>query len=138
MQIYERKTPQDLDCGITVFTKVLGAKWKPCILDAISKGFRRPSEMHRWIPEATKRVIDMQLSELETFGMVSKQVYEGFPLRVEYALTPMGESVLPVIAAMDRWGNAHKDHVKTIDEQITSRNVAIMKAGTPNIFSVTE
>jgi DNA-binding HxlR family transcriptional regulator len=114
MRTYERKTPEDLDCGLTVFMKVLGAKWKPCIIDAIHKGYRRPSEIHRLLPMAVPRVLDMQLSELEEYGVVSKQVYTGFPLRVEYFLTEMGTSLLPVIAAMDKWGQVYSGQVKAV------------------------
>lgn len=117
MNVYERKTPEDLDCGITVFMKVLGAKWKPCIIDAIHQGYRRPSEIHRQIPAATPRVIDMQLSELEAFGLVTKTLYGGFPLRADYSLTDMGRSILPVIGLMERWGNRHIDQVKQVVQQ---------------------
>jgi DNA-binding HxlR family transcriptional regulator len=102
--MYTRKTQEDLNCGIVIAMKVLGAKWKPCILDAISKGYKRPSEIHKMIPEATPRVIDMQLKELENQGMVEKYASRSFPLHTEYFLTEVGHSILPVIQAMDKWG----------------------------------
>lgn len=81
---------------------------------ALKQGDRRPSEIHRRFDSVTPRVLDMQLSELEAYGMVSKRIYPGFPLRVEYFLTEMGASALPVIEQMDRWGSTHADSVKTI------------------------
>lgn len=114
MQTYERKTPEDLDCGVTVFMKVLGAKWKPCIVDLISKGYKRPSEIHKQLITATPRVIDMQLSELESYGIVSKKVQKGFPLRVDYFLTEMGKSLLPVISSMDQWGSVYSGQIKKV------------------------
>lgn len=119
MKIYERKTPQDLDCGITVFMKVLGGKWKPCIIDLIHKGFKRPSEMHRQLPEATPRVIDMQLRELEQHCIVSKEVQSVFPLRAEYSLTEIGMSLVPIVAVMDTWGLSHAGCVKQVTLQPT-------------------
>lgn len=116
MNTYERKTPEDLDCGLTVFMKVLGAKWKPCIVEAIHQGYKRPSEIHKILKPATPRVIDMQLSELEEFGLVSKQIYTGFPLRVDYSLTAMGLGLLPIIAQMEKWGNTNTKHVKKIND----------------------
>jgi len=116
MTIYEKKIPEDLDCGLTIFFKVFGAKWKPCILTAISKGFRRPSEIHRELSTATPRVIDMQLRELEAYGIVSKYMHNGFPLRVEYFLTDRGEMVMPVISQMENWGDIHAKHVKNVIE----------------------
>jgi DNA-binding HxlR family transcriptional regulator len=115
MNTYERKIPEDLDCGITVFMKVLGAKWKPCIVAAIHQGYKRPSEIHRYINTATPRVVDMQLSELEAFGIVSKQVHEGFPLRVDYSLTEKGLGLMPIIDSMDSWGYAHSEEIRKIN-----------------------
>ena len=120
--MYERKIKEDLDCGIVAAMKVFGAKWKPCIIDAISRGMKRPSEMHRYINTTSPRVIDMQLSELMDFGVVEKAVFPGFPLNVAYSLTPLGESIVPIIRALDNWGTRHKDQVRTLHEQQLSRN----------------
>ena len=114
MQTYERKTPEDLDCGVTVFMKVLGAKWKPCIVDLINRGYKRPSEIHKQLIAATPRVVDMQLKELESYGIVCKKVHKGFPLHVDYSLTDMGKSLLPVIVSMDQWGAAYSGRVKKV------------------------
>jgi DNA-binding HxlR family transcriptional regulator len=116
-KMYERKIQEDLDCGIIVAMKVFGAKWKPCIIDAISRGAKRPSELHREITTTSARVIDMQLSELVTYGVLSKKVGAGFPLCVEYSLTPMGESILPILAHLNVWGLKNKEVVKKIAYQ---------------------
>lgn len=115
--MYERKIQEDLECGIIVAMKVFGAKWKPCIIDAISRGAKRPSELHREITSTSPRVIDMQLSELVTYGVVSKKIHPGFPLYVEYSLTPLGESILPVLAQLNEWGNKNKEVVKKISNR---------------------
>lgn len=112
--MYSRKIPEDLDCGIVVTMKVLGGKWKACILDSINKGMRRPSELHRAINEASPRVINMQLRELEEAGAVTKKVYPGLPLRVEYSLTELGISLLPIIALVDQWGIENNHLVKNL------------------------
>ena len=125
--MYERKIKEDLDCGIIVAMKVFGAKWKPCIIDAISRGTKRPSELHREIKSTSQRVIEMQLSELATYGVVSKTIYPGFPLCVEYSLTPMGESILPILAELNAWGIKHKEVVKKINNQLDSKEELIAK-----------
>jgi DNA-binding HxlR family transcriptional regulator len=108
--MYERKIPEDLDCGINVTMKVLSGKWKPCIIDSIHRGIRRPVELHAAIPAAAPRVINMQLRELEEFSIVTKKVYpDSVPLKVEYYLTSLGESIMPVVTAIDKWGTANKD-----------------------------
>lgn len=110
--MYERKIKEDLDCGITVAMKIFGGKWKPCIIDAISRGAKRPSELHREITSTSPRVIDMQLSELITYGVLSKTIQPGFPLYVEYCLTPLGESILPILAHLNEWGTKNKEIAK--------------------------
>lgn len=122
--MYERKIPEDLECGITVAMKVFGGKWKPCIIDAINRGYHRPSEMHRQIP-ATARVIDMQLRELDLYGIVFKTVQPGYPLKVEYHLSELGRSILPIIATLDQWGYANR--------HIVADKEAVAVAKSPNL-----
>ncbi len=110
--MYERKIKEDLDCGFYIAMKMFGAKWKPCIIDAIGKGIKRPSELHRAITSTSPRVIDMQLSELTDFGVVTKKVRQGFPLYVEYSLTNLGKSILPILSQMDEWGVKNKKNIK--------------------------
>jgi len=88
--MYNKKIPEDLDCGIEVASKVFGGKWKPCILDSIVKGYHRPSEIHRYINTASPRVLNIQLRELENYKVVEKKVFPGLPPRVEYYLTESG------------------------------------------------
>lgn len=110
--MYKRKIKEDLDCGLYVTMKIFGAKWKPCIIDAIARGAKRPSEIHKKITSTSPRVLDMQLRELLDFGVVARTIQSGYPLYVEYYLTPFGESMLPVLAQMAQWGETHKEFVK--------------------------
>lgn len=110
--MYERKIIEDLDCGIIITLKVLGSKWKPCIIDSINKGVLRPSQLHQIISGASPRVIDMQLKELTEFGVLTKKSGSGFPLISEYSLTDFGKSVLPILSQMEDWGIKNKEYVK--------------------------
>lgn len=103
--MYEKKIPE-LHCGISIFMKVLGGKWKAWIIECIDDDIRRPSEIHRQmeVDGASMRVITMHLKELEDLGLLYKKVYPGIPLKVEYYLTEVGLSTLPLIKAMDQWG----------------------------------
>src|SRR5687768_15154541 len=110
--MYKRKLKEDLDCGLYVAMKIFGAKWKPCIIDAIARGARRPSEIHKQITSTSPRVLDMQLRELLAFGVVARTNQSSWPLYVEYFLTPLGKSMLPVLEQMARWGEEHKNFIK--------------------------
>lgn len=133
--MYERKIKEDLDCGIIVAMKIFGGKWKPCIIDAISRGAKRPSELHREITSTSPRVIDMQLSELVTYGVVSKTIHPGFPLCVEYSLTSMGETILPVLAQLNAWGLKNKEVAKKINNHQSAEEELAGKKNNWNQYS---
>lgn len=106
--MYERKIPLDFSCPLRLTMSVLGPKWKSCLLDELRGGPLRPSELHRALPEAAPRVLNMQLRELESEGFVRKVIYPQIPLRTEYHLTELGRSLLPIIDAMIGWGETHR------------------------------
>lgn len=111
--MYAKKSPEDLYCGIRVAFKVFGGKWKLCIIDAIDQGIDRPSDIHRSISNATLRVVEMQLAELLSFGVVEKCAEEDiYPKRSKYALTPLGKSILPLLRQIDKWGTIHSEFVR--------------------------
>jgi DNA-binding HxlR family transcriptional regulator len=109
--MYEKKIPENFECGISVALKILGGKWNSLVIEHIHLGARRPSELSRAIEYANPRVINMALKELEDYGILSKKVYNEIPLRTEYFLTTLGESILPIIDHMEQWGNAHRDEI---------------------------
>ena len=111
---YENKIPQDLDYGVSVTMKVLGGKWKPCIIDCIFNGINRPNQIYKQIRHANLRVINQQLKELYEYEIVSKKTYQEYPLKVEYELTDFGKTLLPIIATMEKWGNEHMQKVYKI------------------------
>ncbi|EHQ26113.1 winged helix-turn-helix transcriptional regulator [Mucilaginibacter paludis] len=102
--MYEKKIAKDLTCGLNIAIEVIGGKWKANLLANISKGLKRPSELHRSIPRASARMLNQQLSELEFHSIVEKTIFNILPTKVEYALTPGGESIMEVLRAMKSWG----------------------------------
>jgi DNA-binding HxlR family transcriptional regulator len=125
--MYERKIPENYECGINVAMKVLGGKWKACIVDSINRGIKRPSALHRELSSSSPRVINMQLRELEEDGIIGKIVYPGLPLKVEYYLTGLGQSILPVITALDKWGSENREQVIGISEELQAESFYSME-----------
>ena len=107
--MYERKIPVDLDCPLRLTISLLNSKWKSCILDELRHKPLRPSELHKLFPEATPRVLDMQLKELVIDGLVDKTIYPELPPRSEYAITALGMTLIPIIDAMIEWGNRNTE-----------------------------
>lgn len=105
---YVRKIPVDLDCPLRLTMSLIESKWKSCILDELRSGqAMRPSEIHKQLPEAPPRVLDIQLKEMMEDGLVVKTIYPELPPRSEYRITQLGQSLLPIINAMLRWGEEH-------------------------------
>ena len=119
--MYERKIPLNLNCGLDLVGAVLYGKWKLRLLWFIHEGHRRPSELQRKIPDASRRVLNLQLNELELDGLVSKIVYPVMPPRVEYSLTSFGETLIPIISALGLWGDQHESRLRE----------AILRGGAP-------
>lgn len=109
--MYEKKIPENYDCGISIAVKVLGGKWKAWMIDCINRGVRRPADIHKEMSEAAPRVLNMQLRELTDLNILYKKVYPGLPLKVEYYLTETGHTILPVIAAMNQWGERNRETI---------------------------
>ena len=103
--MYERKIPVDLGCPLRLTMSLIDSKWKSCILDELRHRALRPSELHKIFPEATPRVLDLQLKELVEDGLVSKTIFPELPPRSEYSITPAGMTPIPIIDAMVDCGN---------------------------------
>lgn len=106
--MYQKKIASTLDCGAVLTKEVLHGKWKSTLLNFIARGVQRPSALLRSIPGAMRRVLNLQLNELEQDGLLSKAIFSELPPRVEYHLTSLGESIMPVVEVMERWGNEHR------------------------------
>lgn len=107
--MYERKIPIDLDCPLRLTMSLIDSKWKSCILDELRHRAMRPSELHKALPEATPRVLDMQLKEMVEDGLVEKTIFPELPPRSVYSITELGMTLIPIIDAMLEWGNKNKD-----------------------------
>lgn len=93
---------------IEVTLKVIGGKWKPLILHYLQcEGPRRYMDILRFVENAPKKTLTAQLRELEEDGILSWTVIPAVPVQVEYAVTPLGKTLYPVLDAMCDWGYTH-------------------------------
>jgi DNA-binding HxlR family transcriptional regulator len=111
--MYERKT-LNLECGLDLIGEVLYGKWKIRLLWFIHEGHKRPSELQRKIPDASRRVLNIQLKELEEHDLVTKVIYPVVPPKVEYSLTAFGETLIPVLSVLGKWGDVHEAHLRSL------------------------
>lgn len=99
-------------CAVEVTLSVIGGLWKPLILFHLFSGKKRFMELSRAIPNATQRMLTLQLRELEADGVVLRHVYPQIPPKVEYEISAFGQSLGPVLLSLRSWGEQYPGAVK--------------------------
>ena len=101
----------DSICPVETTLSLIGGKYKALILWHLSAGTLRFSQLQKAVT-ATPRMLTLQLRELENDGLISRTVYPEVPPRVEYAMTDLGRSLMPILTAMRNWGT---DYLRSKD-----------------------
>lgn len=112
--MYERKILPNLNCGLDLIGEVLYGKWKIRLLWFINEGHKRPSELQRKIPDASRRVLNIQLKELEDHELITRKIYPVVPPKVEYSLTEFGKTLIPVISVLGNWGDENGKRLRSV------------------------
>ena len=99
-------------CPVETTLALIGNKWKVLILRDLMTGTKRFGELKRSVGDVSQKVLTAQLRDMEENGLVSRKVYAEVPPRVEYSLTPLGESLSPILSAMKNWGENFKETLK--------------------------
>ena len=94
-------------CPVEACLEQIAGKWKGLIVYHLIDNTLRFNELARRVGDITQRSLTKQLRELEADGIVHREVYPVVPPKVEYSLTPKGDELRPVIAALGDWGQAH-------------------------------
>jgi DNA-binding HxlR family transcriptional regulator len=94
-------------CPVTQAQDIIAGKWKIIILWHLSTQTRRFNELQRLLPTISKGILTRQLRELEDDRMVHREVYKEVPPKVEYSLTPLGQSFIPILNSMGEWSKKH-------------------------------
>lgn len=92
------------DCPVETTLDLIGGKYKALILWHLSDGTLRFSELRKIITGATPKMLTQQLRELEAQDLIHREVFPIIPPKVEYSLTDLGRSLMPVLIAMRDWG----------------------------------
>ena len=91
-------------CPVESTLDLIGGKYKDLILWHLSQSTLRFSELRKVISGATAKMLTQQLRELEAQELIHREVYPIIPPKVEYSLTDLGRSLLPILVAMRDWG----------------------------------
>jgi DNA-binding HxlR family transcriptional regulator len=100
--------PCDQNCPIEHTVNLIGHKWKVLILrNLFNQGTQRFNELSKGISGISQKMLTQQLRQLEHDGIIQRTVYPEVPPRVEYDLTELGQSLKPILEAMNVWGMEH-------------------------------
>ncbi|MFD1213639.1 winged helix-turn-helix transcriptional regulator [Arthrobacter sp. GCM10027362] len=97
----------NLNCPSRVVLQRIGDKWTPLVFQVLKDGPQRFSVIRGAVQGITPKVLTQTLRTLERDGLVSRQVYPEIPPRVEYALTPLGRTLLEPLDAVRLWAEEH-------------------------------
>ncbi len=107
------KTKDELPaCPVATTVSLIDSKWKLLILRNLLARPWRFNELRRDLDGISQKVLTDSLRSMEEDGIITRTVYPEVPPRVEYALSDLGESMRPIIKAMEEWGTAYKASIE--------------------------
>ncbi|MFF9849635.1 winged helix-turn-helix transcriptional regulator [Streptomyces litmocidini] len=108
-----RLKAQDTDvCGVTAAIAVIDGKWKTSLLWLLESGPHRPGELRRRLPEISEKVLTQALREMETDGLVHREVHDVLPPKTVYSLTEFGRELSELLGPLSDWGHRRLDRMK--------------------------
>jgi DNA-binding HxlR family transcriptional regulator len=108
-------------CGLDASLDVMGGKWKGLILWALRSEAHRFGELRRVVEGISEKMLIQHLKEMEADGIVKRRDFKEVPPRVEYALTPFGQSLHAALAPLCEWGTLHMKRIEARKEATEAR-----------------
>ena len=103
------------NCPVEATLELIGGKYKALILWHLSESTLRFSELRKVIKNATPKMLTQQLRELESQKLINREVFPIIPPKVEYSLTELGHSLMPILVAMRDWGAKYMKTNKNLE-----------------------
>ena len=106
-------------CPVATTVQLIGNKWKLLILRNLLAKPHRFGELRKTIPGISQKVLTENLRSMEQQGIVIRTVYAEVPPRVEYKLSSLGDSMRPIISAMETWGLGYQEQARKLMESLS-------------------
>jgi DNA-binding HxlR family transcriptional regulator len=103
------------NCPVEATLDLIGGKYKALILWHLSENTLRFSELRKAVKTATPKMLTQQLRELEAQKLIHREVFAVVPPKVEYSLTELGKSLMPILVAMRDWGAGYMRKSKNLE-----------------------
>lgn len=98
-------------CPVATTVQLIGSKWKLLIMRNLLQRSWRFNELRKDLEGISQKVLTDSLRSMEDDGIITRTVYPEVPPRVEYALSDLGESMRPIMNAMEEWGTNYKNQL---------------------------
>ena len=98
------------ECPVATTVALIGSKWKLLIIRNLLQRPWRFNELKKDLEGISQKVLTDSLRSMESDGLVIRTVYPEVPVRTEYSLSKVGQSMMPIIEAMADWGTAYKNN----------------------------
>ena len=99
-------------CPVATTVQLIGSKWKLLIMRNLMARPWRFNELRKDLDGVSQKVLTDSLRAMESDGIITRTVYPEVPPRVEYAMSSLGETMRPILDAMEKWGREYKEKMK--------------------------
>ena len=103
------------NCPVEATLELIGGKYKALILWHLADSKQRYSQLRQSIAGITPKMLTQQLRELESKELIHREVFPIVPPKVEYSLTDLGKSLMPILVAMRDWGSGYLRGAKNLE-----------------------
>jgi DNA-binding HxlR family transcriptional regulator len=110
------------ECPSRQVLDAISDKWVTLVLSALDEGPMRYSDLARRIAGVSQKMLTQTLRMLERDGLLTRTITPSVPVRVDYELTPLGETILPVVGAIKQWSEAHIEQIHEARAGYDERN----------------
>ncbi|MDO3649404.1 winged helix-turn-helix transcriptional regulator [Nocardia mangyaensis] len=114
-------------CGMSLAIDVVGGKWKLHLMWVLGDGPQRFGQIRRMLDGVSEKVLTENLRQLESSGVVHREIYPEIPPRVEYSLTPLGDTLRVALEPLEQWGEQHRAELsaKTRPAEVGATRIAL-------------
>ena len=108
-------------CPTRQVMSTIGDKWSALLVNALADGPRRHGELARTVAGVSQKMLTQTLRTLERDGLVTRSITPSVPVRVDYELTDLGQSLVPVLQQLKHWSETHIEQVLAARESFEER-----------------
>lgn len=105
-----KEIKMNCNCPIEAVMNIIGGKYKTIIIWHLVDTTLRFNQLQKAIPQATPKMLSLQLKELEAHGIVNRVLYPVVPPKTEYSLTELGTTLVPIVQSLCQWGKDYYEH----------------------------